>query len=116
MVSMHPIKEEIVLESLDAYRFGENAMGYVVMESENYLGHVLFTVDNNITTVQECKLDNNAVIDGAVRACVAYGESDGATHFTINESDEKLKKWLNVFFKGKKLPLNNNNLIGNCQN
>ncbi len=115
MISMHPIKEQIVLDSLNAQKYGDNAMGYVVMNGENYLGHILFSVDKELTTVQECKLENTAVIDGAVRACVAYGESEGATHFTVNNSDEKLLKWVSVFFKNKKLPLNNNNLIGNCQ-
>ncbi len=116
MVSMHPIKEELVLESLDAGRYGENTNGYVVVEGEKYHGHILFTVLGKLTTVQECKLSVNALVDGAVRACVAYANSDGATHFTINENDERLKEWLDVFFKNEKLPIDNNKLLYTCKN
>ncbi len=115
MISMHPIKEPIVLESLNAERYGENTKGYVIMEKENYLGHILFTVNGTLTTVQECSVDVNAIVDGGVRACVAYGDGDGATHFDVNKNDVKLEKWLNVFFKGENLPIDNKKLLYTCK-
>ncbi len=116
MISMHPIKEQLVLESLDAFRFGDDTNGYVVVEGEKYHGHILFTVNDSLTTVQECALSSNALVDGAVRACVAYGDTSGATHFTVNESDEKLAQWKNVFLKHDDLPVDNKKLLYTCKN
>lgn len=115
MITMHPIHEPAVLESLHAARFGEATRGYVVMDGPDYLGHLLFTVNGAVTTVQECSLPDTALVDGGVRACVAAGENAGATHYALNETDAALAKWQGVFCKGKQAPFANSDLFHQCQ-
>ncbi len=114
MIIMRPIDEPLVLESLDTQRFGEDVRGYVIMDNEVYLGHALYCIEGTLAKVCECTVKTNALVDGAVRACVAAADNAGATHFTVNTSEENLNKWLLVFFKGDKKPQENKNLLENC--
>ncbi len=115
MIIMRPIDEEAVLESLDASRFGEDVRGYVVMNDADYLGHVLYSIKEKTTTVCECTLKTNALVDGAIRASVAAGENAGTLYFTVNTKEENLKKWLEIFCEGDINPQNNKNLLENCK-
>ncbi len=83
MIAMRPIREYDVIELLNAGRFSGDVEGYVVMNGPEYLGHMLYRVDGAVTRVLECGVENTALIDGAVRACVAAGEHAGASAFAV---------------------------------
>lgn len=115
MISMHLIDEPDVLYLLNDGRFPEDMQGYVVMDGPQYLGHALFRVENEVTYVLETKLTNHMVLDGAVRACIAAGENQGATHFSIAQTDEELKKWQQVFCKDAPMPAENTLIFKPCE-
>ncbi len=55
--------------------FRRGMEGYVVMDGPKYLGHMLYRVDGDGDDVLECGLEENILVDGAVRACVAAGKT-----------------------------------------
>ncbi|MEG2286396.1 MAG: hypothetical protein RSC00_00680 [Ruthenibacterium sp.] len=116
MITMKPIEEPDVLDTLNCGRYHGDVRGYVVMDGpEQYLGSLLYTVTDGVTTVQECNIDDNAVVDGGVRACVAAGEKSGATMFSVNDRSENLAKWLSVFGGGAVMPQPNEKLFHSCK-
>ncbi len=115
MISMHTINEPDVLFSLNADRFGDETRGYVVMDGKNYLGHFLFTVEEELVTVQECAVEQTPVIDMGVRACIAAGENAGAKIFNVNLSDEKLATWMRIFCKGDTEPQKIEKIFHSCK-
>ncbi len=103
MIVMRPIEEAAVLDELDAGRFGGAAgglQGYVVMEGPRYHGHALYRVEDGVTTLLECALDETPLVDGAARACVAAGENAGARAFTVRAGDAALAGWLRICCHG----------------
>lgn len=115
MIVMRPIREEAVIAELNANRFMGDVDGFVIMDGPKYLGHILYKLENNTTMVLDCGIIDTAVIDGAVRACVGAGENAGANCFTVNESDEKLCKWRNVFCKNDTNPISNEKIFHKCK-
>ncbi len=115
MIIMRPIDEPLVLESLNASRFGQNVRGYVIMDSENYMGHALFSVSGKTVNVCECIVNSNALVDGAVRACIAAGENASAEFFTVNTKEENLNKWHEIFCKSDKNPQIIADFLQNCK-
>ena len=115
MIVMRPIREDAVLDSLNAERFSGEIEGYVVMDGAEYHGHMLYKVENDCTQVLECGVENTALIDGAVRACVAAGENAGATRFYVNPDDEKLARWAGIFCKSDKNPVSNDRIFHQCK-
>ena len=115
MIVMRPIAEQMVLDTINQGRFEGELEGYVVMDEALYMGHMLYRVQGEITTVLACSLVNTALVDGGVRACIAAGENAGATSFALNMEDAALEKWHNVFFKNQPLPIQNEKLFGQCK-
>ena len=76
MIAMRPILEPDVLELLNDGRFDGDIEGYVVMDGPNYLGHMLYRIDGDFVDVLDCGLQESALVDGGVRACVAAGENE----------------------------------------
>lgn len=99
MIAMRPINEPEVINSINNGRFDAVLFGYVVMDGPNYLGHILYTINNETTVVLDASLNNNMLVDGAVRACVAAGEYKGAKNFIIKSDCKCLMEWRNVFCK-----------------
>lgn len=114
MIAMRPINEPEVISSINNGRFDEEIFGYVVMEGPNYLGHILYSVNGDTTVVLDAKLDNNMLVDGAVRACVAAGEFKGAKNFVIKSDSKCLIDWRNVFCKTENL-ISNEKLFTKCK-
>lgn len=104
MLAIQPIGEPDVVALLNEGRFEGDIEGYIMMQGPEYLGHALFKVEDGVTTVldTDCKEDVN--LDGLVRACVAAGENRGAKQFAVNEKDEALARWWQVFCKGQAMP------------
>ncbi|MEG0911123.1 MAG: hypothetical protein RSB47_05970 [Ruthenibacterium sp.] len=115
MIVMRPIREDAVLAELNANRFSGEIDGYVIMDGPRYLGHILYKLENDVTHVLDCGVCDTAVIDGAVRACVGAGENAGAKSFCVNESDEKLCKWRNIFCKNDTNPIPNEKIFHQCK-
>ena len=86
MIAMRPILEPDVLELLNDGRFDGDIEGYVVMDGPNYLGHMLYRIDGDFVDVLDCGLQESALVDGGVRACVAAGENAGCSEFTVNRT------------------------------
>ncbi len=115
MIAMRPIREYDVIDLLNAGRFQGEVEGYIVMNGPEYLGHMLYRVDGAVTRVLDCGVENTALIDGAVRACVAAGERAGASSFEVEASDARLAQWRGVFFSGMSdAPIPNERLFGGC--
>lgn len=115
MIAMRPIREYDVIELLNAGRFSGGLEGYVVMDGPEYLGHMLYCVDGAVTRVLDCGVKDTALVDGAVRACVAAGERAGASAFTVEPSDARLARWRGVFFgSAPDGPIPNEKLFGAC--
>lgn len=118
MIVMRPILEAAVLSELCAERFPgveDLLAGYVVMDGPQYIGHMLYKVDGDVTTVLDCGLTDTALVDGGVRACVAAGEHAGASLFSLNEEDEALRKWREIFLKNEKTPAPNDKIFSLCK-
>lgn len=115
MIAMRPIREYDVIDLLNAGRFAGDIEGYIVMNGPEYLGHMLYRVDGAVTRVLDCGVENTALVDGAVRACVAAGEHAGASAFEVELSDARLAEWRGVFFgDAPKTPIPNERLFGGC--
>lgn len=114
MIAMRPIKEPDVINSINNGRFSEELFGYVVMDGPSYLGHILYSINKETTIVLDANLDNNMLVDGAVRACVAAGEFKGAKSFAIQSDCKCLIDWRNVFCKTEN-PLPNEKLFTQCK-
>lgn len=114
MIAMRPIKEPEVIDALNADRFQGDIEGYVVMDGATYLGHILYKTENKITEILDADLQNNMLVDGAVRACVANGQFNGAISFIITSKAECLIKWKDVFCKSDDaIPIEK--LFGQCK-
>ncbi|MBD5103083.1 MAG: hypothetical protein HDT27_10455 [Subdoligranulum sp.] len=115
MIAMRPIREYDVIDLLNAGRFPGDVEGYIVMNGPEYLGHMLYRVDGAVTRVLDCDVENTALVDGAVRACVAAGEHAGASAFEVEAADARLAEWRRVFFGGEpETPIPNEKLFGGC--
>lgn len=115
MIAMRPIAEPAVVDSLNGGRFSGEVEGYVVMENANYLGHMLYKVENGVTYVLDCGLTDHALVDGGVRACVAAGEDCGADRFWVNAEEETLRRWREVFLKNEAMPARNDTIFHPCK-
>lgn len=117
MIVMRPIREDAVIAELSKGRFPGNLDGYVVMDTEQmtYLGHALFRVDGAVTEVLDCDVENTALVDGAVRACVAAGEDRGATSFSVNTAHAVLAQWTKIFVKEDQFPVPNDKIFKQCK-
>ncbi len=104
MLAMRPIDEPDVVDLLNDGRFEGAVEGYIMMDGPAYLGHALFIVDGNVTTVLDSGVENEQQMDGIVRACIAAGEHRGAKQFAVNMEHDKLARWWNVFCKGIEAP------------
>ena len=104
-----------MIELLNAGRFEGDVEGYIVMNGPEYLGHMLYRVDGAVTRVLDCGVENTALVDGAVRACVAAGEHAGASAFEVETADARLAGWRRVFFgDAPDAPIPNEKLFGGC--
>lgn len=116
MIAMRPIREYDVIELLNAGRFAGDVEGYIVMDGPAYLGHMLYRVDGAVTQVLDCGVENTALVDGAVRACVAAGRHAGAAAFAVETADARLAEWRRVFFgDAPDAPIPNEKLFGGCE-
>lgn len=111
---MRPILEQDVIDLLNNGRFDEDIDGYVIMNGPEYLGYALYRVDGECTSVLACETQSNALVDGAVRACVAAGENAGAARFRVNREDAALDAWARVFLHGAKETVENAELFHHC--
>ena len=102
MIAMRPILEPDVLELLNDGRFDGDIEGYVVMDGPNYLGHMLYRIDGDFVDVLDCGLQESALVDGGVRACVAAGANAG------------LARWYEVFFPHSMQPVAIKALFSGC--
>lgn len=100
MLAMRPIDEIDVIDLLNDGRFEGNIEGYIMMEGATYLGHALFKVEDGVTTVLDTAIENEAQLDGIVRACVASGEHRHAEKFCVNQNHPPLARWWQVFCRG----------------
>ena len=114
MIAMRPILEPDVLELLNDGRFDGDIEGYVVMDGPNYLGHMLYRIDGDFVDVLDCGLQESALVDGGVRACVAAGENAGCSEFTVNMQDAALARWYEVFFPHSMQPVAIKALFSGC--
>ena len=114
MIAMRPILEQDVIDLLNNGRFEDEIDGYVIMNGAEYLGYALYRVQDGCTTVLACETQSNALVDGAVRACVAAGGNAGADRFCVNKEDQALAKWASVFLHGAKEIVPNGELFGHC--
>lgn len=114
MLSMQPIAEPDVVELLNDGRFEGDVEGYVMMDGEKYLGHALFLVEDGVTSVLDCGVEDMQMLDGIVRACVAAGEHRGAKLFCVNREQPRLEKWWDVFCKGMQPPAPVEHIFGKC--
>ena len=114
MIAMRPILEPDVLERLNDGRFDGDIEGYVVMDGPNYLGHMLYRIDGDFVDVLDCGLQESALVDGGVRACVAAGENAGCSEFTVNMQDAALARWYEVFFPHSMQPVAIKALFSGC--
>ena len=114
MIAMRPILEPDVLELLNDGRFDGDIEGYVVMDGPNYLGHMLYRIDGDFVDVLDCGLQESALVDGGVRACVAAGENAGCSEFTVNMQDAALARWYEVFFPHSMQPVAITALFSGC--
>lgn len=115
MIAMRPIREYDVIELLNAGRFAGELEGYIVMDGPAYLGHMLYRVDGAVTRVLDCGVEDTALVDGAVRACVAAGGHAGASSFEVETADGRLARWRHVFFgDAPDTPIPNERLFGAC--
>lgn len=105
MIAMRPIEEPDVLALLNDGRFEGAVRGYVVMEGPQYHGHMLYRVEDGVTEVLECGVDETPLVDGAVRACIAAGQNAGADSFGVRQEDPKLAEWFRVFCKNISVPV-----------
>lgn len=111
MISMKPILAQEVITQLNENRFPGDLDGYIIMNGEEYLGYALYCVADKITTVLCCQANENALVDGVVRACIAAGEQEGATSFSVNMEEAGLKQWYSVFMKEAAMPVANEKLF-----
>lgn len=100
MLAMHLIDEPDVISLLNNNRFDGDIEGYILMDGPTYLGHALFKVEDGVTTVLDSGVENEAQLDGIIRACVASGENRFAEKFRVNQNHPPLAKWWQVFCKG----------------
>ncbi len=114
MLSMLPIREPDVVILLNDGKFEGEVEGYVMMDGPTYLGHALFRVDGNVTTVLDSDVKENQNLDGIVRACIANGENRGAKEFAINEDNPRLAEWWQVFCKDLKAPVSVTHIFELC--
>lgn len=99
MLAMRPIDEPDVIDLLNNNRFEGEVEGYIMMDGPTYLGHALFKVEDGVTTVLDCGVEDTDKIDGIVRACIASGENRYAEKFAVNMEEPALAKWWSVFCK-----------------
>lgn len=114
MLAMRPIDEPDVVDLLNGGRFGGPVEGYIMMDGPEYKGHALFAVEDGVTTVLDSGVEDSALLDGIVRACVAAGQNRGAEQFAVNPAHPLLAKWWDVFCKGLEMPAPVTRIFGKC--
>ncbi|NLW79576.1 MAG: hypothetical protein GXY32_09235 [Ruminococcaceae bacterium] len=114
MLAMRPIDEPDVVDLLNDGRFDGEVEGYIMMDGPEYLGHALFKVEDGVTTVLDSGVEQNVMLDGIVRACIASGDNRGAKLFAVNLSHPPLAEWFRVFCKDKEQPVSVDHLFTFC--
>lgn len=114
MISMHVIDEPDVLELLNDGRFDGDVEGYIMMSGPDYLGHALFRVAGDVTTVLDVGVEGHEKIDGIVRACIANGDNRGAKRFSVNTEQPELAHWWQVFCKDQPDPAGVDHIFTFC--
>ena len=114
MLSMQPIREPDLLQLLNDGRFEGPLEGYVVMEGTRYHGHALFCRKGEMVEVLDAAIEDAAVLDGAVRACLAAGENRGAALFLVNTACPSLKAWWQAHCPAMETPAPIAALWGRC--
>ena len=111
---MKPVLESDVIELLNNGRFSGNIEAYIMADGKDMLGHSLFEIKGETTTLFDAKANDMRLLDGIIRASIAKGQSVGATGFAINEKSEQLSAWAAIFLKGMVPPYMNEQLFKSC--
>lgn len=115
MYTMKPIDEYDVLELLNNGRFEGELDGYILSDGKDLFGWSLFCVDGGVTSMLDVLAPSGQFLDGLIRASVAYGESRGATAFSLNMEVEDFAKYKNVFFENEGDIIPNDHLFTPCE-
>ena len=114
MLMMRPIEEPEVVALLNDGRFCGEVEGYVVLEGSSYLGHALFSVEEEVATVLDTGVEEALNLDGVIRACVSAGERRGARCFAVNLDHPPLKNWWERNCKGLAAPVPMDHIFKSC--
>ena len=114
MLAMRPIDEPDVVDLLNNGRFTGDVEGYIMMDGPTYCGHALFIVEDGVTTVLDSGVENEPMLDGIVRACIAAGDNRGAKLFAVNTEHAKLARWWDVFCKDLEAPVSVDHIFHLC--
>ncbi len=97
MVQVFSISEPEVISQLNFGRFAGHVDGCVVMEGENYRGHLLFCQKDTQAEMLDCSFEEEQLVDFAVRACLAKCLRKGAKQFVVRKESPPLQLfWENV--------------------
>ena len=75
---------------------------------------MLYRIDGDFVDVLDCGLQESALVDGGVRACVAAGEDAGCSEFTVNMQTHALARWYEVLFPHSMQPVAIKALFSGC--
>ncbi len=114
MLAIQPIREPDVTALLNAGRFEGEIEGYVVMEDERYHGYALYRLEGERADLLDSGIEDAAILDGALRACLAACENRGASRFCANMGHPPLAAWWQRHCTGQASPMPIAALWGAC--
>ena len=114
MISIKPIEEQDVLDLFAKKRFSGALQGYVISDGASLLGHALYRIDGDTAVLLEAEAEDNGLVDGVIRACVARGETMGAKFFTCEANRGALHEWFALRFSGQEKRISIAKLLGGC--
>lgn len=115
MYTMKPIKEYDVIELLNNGRFDGDVQGYVLSDGADLFGYTLFTIEGDTTSLLDSKTPDTRLLDGIIRATVAFGEAQGAEYFSFNLKHEPFTEYKRIFFNDYDNKIENKTLFSGCQ-
>lgn len=114
MLAIMPIAQKQLLNQLNSGRFKGQIQGYVAVEDGRYLGFALFSVKDGLATVLDAQIEEAQCVDGAVRACLAAGQKQGAGFFAVELKSPALALWWDTFCKHILPPAPIGHIFGFC--
>lgn len=114
MITMKPIEAEEVLEIFNKGRFEGDVEGYILSDGKGCLGYCLYRIDKDLARILAAEVQDEALLDGAIRSCLAAAQDRGAAGFWVEDSSEPVVRWKQKWCGGISAPIPFDRIFHTC--